>query len=78
MEKWPWIVKIIVMGVCSLAFGMIPALALMWANYHFDPTVCWPNLYGGWFIVPMLFTCALWGFGMNVYMEKKLKVCSHD
>ncbi len=77
MEKWPWTVKIIVMGICSLTCGMIPALALMWANYHYDPAVCWPNEYGGWFVVPMICMSVLWAFGMNVYMERKLKVCDH-
>ena len=77
MEKWPWGVKIAVMGICSVAFGMIPVLALMWANYHFDPNICWPNEYGGWYIVPMIFSGVLFGFGMNVYMERKLKVCDH-
>ena len=77
MEKWSWTTKVIVMGVCSLVCGIIPALALMLANYHYDSTVCWPDEYGAWFIVPMVATCIIWGGGMNVYMEKKMKVCNH-
>jgi hypothetical protein len=77
MKKLSWLSKIIILFVCTISVGMIPVLALMWANYYFDPTVCWPNEYGGWYIVPMIVVGAVWGFGANVYIERKLEICNH-
>lgn len=77
MKKMPWILKIVILFAGTITMGIIPALAFMWANYHFEPNVCWPNVYGGWLLVPMVFTCAMWGFFTLDYLERKLEVCGH-
>jgi len=77
MTKIPWILKVTILLVGSITAGMIPAIALMWVNYNYDPTVCWPNAYGGWAIVPMIFTCTVCGGLALDYLEKRMKVCSH-
>tara|TARA_B100001029_G_C14829393_1_gene322157 strand:- start:359 stop:604 length:246 start_codon:yes stop_codon:yes gene_type:complete len=78
MKNLSWLSKVIILGISTIAVGMVPVFALMWANYHFDPNVCWPNEYGGWYIVPMIFIGAGWGLGANIYLERKLRVCDHD
>ena len=46
-----WVLKVIVLLIGTLTAGMIPALAIMWANYNFEPEVCWTNIYGGWLLI---------------------------
>lgn len=77
MKKLPWILKVIILFIGSTTAGMVPAVAFMWANYNFDPMVCWPNVYGGWFIVPMIFACTVWGGLALNYLERRLEVCGH-
>ena len=78
MKNLSWLSKVIVLGICTIGAGMMPVFALMWANYSFDPTACWPNEYGGWYIVPMIVVSAFWAFGVNIFLERKLRVCNHD
>jgi hypothetical protein len=75
--KMLWIFKVIVLLIGTLAAGMIPALAIMWANYNFEPEVCWTNIYGGWLIVPMLMGCCIWGVLALEFLERRLGVCNH-
>lgn len=77
MKRLSWISKIIILFTCTITVGMLPAFAFMGANYYFEPSVCWPNVYGGWFIVPMLFVCACWALGINHWLERRLNVCGH-
>lgn len=72
-----WIAKVAALLVGSVTAGMIPAIAIMWANYNFEPEVCWTNIYGGWLIVPMLIGCCMWGGLALDYLERKLGVCNH-
>jgi hypothetical protein len=78
IKKIPWIIKIVILFIGTLVAGTVPAVVIMWANYNFDPTVCWTNIYGGWVIVPMIVACSIWGGLALNYLEKRLKVCSHD
>ena len=73
-----WVLKVVVLLIGTLAAGMIPALAIMWANYNFEPEVCWTNIYGGWLIVPMLMGCCIWGVLALEFLERRLEVCNHD
>ena len=75
--KMLWIFKVIVLLIGTLVAGMIPALAIMWANYNFEPEVCWTNIYGGWLIVPMLMGCCIWGVLGLEFLERRLGVCNH-
>jgi len=75
--KMLWIFKVIVLLIGTLVAGMIPALAIMWANYNFEPEVCWTNIYGGWLIVPMLMGCCIWGVLALEFLERRLGVCNH-
>jgi hypothetical protein len=73
----PWILKVTLLLVGSITAGIIPALGIMWVNYNFDPTVCWPNAYGGWVIVPMALACTASGGLALDYLERRLGVCNH-
>jgi len=72
-----WIAKVILLLAGTITAGMIPAIGIMWANYNFDPTVCWTNVYGGWIIVPMIFICTVWAGLVLNYLERLLGVCNH-
>jgi hypothetical protein len=77
ITKIPWILKVIILCIGTLTVGIIPALAIMWANYIFEPGACWTNIYGGWLILPMLVSCSFSGFLTLDYLERKMEVCNH-
>ena len=74
----PWIAKAFLLCVGTLTAGLIPPLAIMWANYKFDPAVCWTDAYGAWVIVPMLAVGCIWGALALGYLESRLKICDHE
>lgn len=72
-----WKQKMLVLFTGAMLIGLSPLLATMYANYLFQPEVCWPDVYGYYMFYPVGFACmgaCLWSLA---WIEDRLEICGH-